>query len=62
VRFYVVLGGFSRMVGGVVVVSVGQVCVMGRFFMVPGCMVLRGLLVVTCCVLVMLGSLVMMFR
>jgi len=56
------LGGFSRMVGGLGVVPVGQVCVVRRLLMVAGFMVRGGFPVMTRRVLMMFGGLRMMMR
>jgi hypothetical protein len=58
--FDVRLRGFRCVVRGVVGVSVGDVGVVSSFLVVSGLVMLRGFLVVSRCVLVMLGRFPMM--
>jgi hypothetical protein len=62
VGFEVMLGGFSRVVGGVSVVSLRYVCMMGSRFVVAVLMMLGSFPVVVGGMLMMLGSLTMMVR
>ena len=55
------LGGFRRMMHGVLMMALRDVCVVPGGFVITFFVMLCGFLVVTCGVLVMLGCLVMMF-
>jgi hypothetical protein len=62
VIFYVCLGSLRPMMGGVEHVCMGHMSMMGRFFMVPFCMVLGRFTVVFGGVVMMLGGLTVVIR
>jgi hypothetical protein len=62
VMFDVALGCLLGMVTGVKLVPVGHMCVMRRFLVRIGLVVLRGLHMMVGCVLEVLGRLLVMFR